>query len=274
MAARGGRRLAPFLLGALLLTATAGPLRAGPVVRVEPTATIVDPGDLFEIAIRIDAGVDTMSNFQIFLTFDTDVIEFVTALEGSLYTETGHQTWFYFAEVVPGSLEVFDVIFPALSFILPPGELARVRFHAVADGFSDIRIAQANLKDILRNPVSDVSVLHGYVCVGDAATDVEGGEAIRLGWGLGPPTPNPTRGPTVLRLTRPIRAPGSEGGRLSVYDAAGRLVRNLAAARSPGISLVEWDGTTDRGAPLPSGVYFVRLETSAGALTRSVVLLR
>jgi flagellar hook assembly protein FlgD len=35
----------------------------------------------------------------------------------------------------------------------------------------------------------------------------------------------------------------------------------------------EWSGRSDDGTPLSRGVYFVRLETTAGALSRNVVLL-
>jgi len=35
-----------------------------------------------------------------------------------------------------------------------------------------------------------------------------------------------------------------------------------------------WDGRTDRGERAASGVYFCRLETGAGELSRKVVLLK
>lgn len=73
--------------------------------------------------------------------------------------------------------------------------------------------------------------------------------------------PNPARGPCTLRFSLAAAAPGS----LVVYDAAGRLVRTLAAGPfARGATSVRWDGRDDAGRPLPRGVYFARLR--AGAL--------
>ena len=62
-------------------------------------------------------------------------------------------------------------------------------------------------------------------------------------------------------------------GRLKIYDALGRLVREfLMEAAKPG-PLV-WDGTDERGRRLPGGVYFVRLEHGGSTETKKVILLR
>ena len=83
--------------------------------------------------------------------------------------------------------------------------------------------------------------------------------------------PNPFNPSTTIAFDLPVRAEA----RLSVYDAAGRLVRRLAAGElSPGRHEVRWDGLDDAGRPAASGVYFCRLR--AGKETRSIrlVLLR
>ena len=62
-------------------------------------------------------------------------------------------------------------------------------------------------------------------------------------------------------------------GRLKVYDALGRLVREFPKeAVKPG-PLV-WDGRDERGRRLPGGVYFLRFEYGAGCETRKAVLVR
>ncbi len=63
--------------------------------------------------------------------------------------------------------------------------------------------------------------------------------------------------------------------RLDVFDVRGRLVRTLVAGNRPGGLLrVDWDGTDERGRSLPSGVYFGRLETTAGTESRTLHLIR
>ena len=53
---------------------------------------------------------------------------------------------------------------------------------------------------------------------------------------------------------------------LSVYDACGRLVKNLVSTREEsGSRVILWDGKDSTGRKVPSGVYFCRLQ--AGSLT-------
>ncbi len=83
--------------------------------------------------------------------------------------------------------------------------------------------------------------------------------------------PNPFNPSTTIAFDLPVRAEA----RLAIYDAAGRLVRRLAAGElSPGRHELRWDGLDDAGRPAASGVYFCRLR--AGKETRSIrlVLLR
>jgi hypothetical protein len=62
---------------------------------------------------------------------------------------------------------------------------------------------------------------------------------------------------------------------LAVYDVTGRLVRSLVEdTQAPGRYAVDWDGRTDAGEVVSSGVYWARLETAEGfrAATKMVVL--
>ncbi len=62
---------------------------------------------------------------------------------------------------------------------------------------------------------------------------------------------------------------------LEVYDIAGRLVRTLFQGRlSAGPHAVAWDGTTASGARAATGIYRYRLRTSAGEVSRNMILIR
>ncbi len=83
--------------------------------------------------------------------------------------------------------------------------------------------------------------------------------------------PNPFGPSTSISLLLPSRSRGS----VSIYDAAGRLVRTLAGGEfAAGASAVAWDGRDGGGRPVASGVYFARLETDCGASSSKLVLLR
>jgi len=82
-------------------------------------------------------------------------------------------------------------------------------------------------------------------------------------------TPNPSSGPTSIRFALPAESPV----RLTIHDVAGRRVRTLVdRGMNAGAHSETWDGRDDRGALVPSGLYFVRLE--AGGDSRFQRLLR
>lgn len=59
---------------------------------------------------------------------------------------------------------------------------------------------------------------------------------------------------------------------LRLFDASGRLVRELLRdAMIEGRQVVTWEGDDGAGRSVPSGVYFARLETAAGARVQRVV---
>ncbi len=83
--------------------------------------------------------------------------------------------------------------------------------------------------------------------------------------------PNPFRASTTISFTLPEDSEVSIG----VYDLAGRKVKSLASGRrGAGGHEVPWDGTNDSGRRAASGVYFVRLESGRGSVTRTLSLVR
>jgi len=69
--------------------------------------------------------------------------------------------------------------------------------------------------------------------------------------------PNPANPATSIQFFVPAQA---ERLTLDIVDAAGRVRRRLTAGGvAPGSHLVDWDGNDQRGAHVPSGVYFIAL---------------
>ncbi len=83
--------------------------------------------------------------------------------------------------------------------------------------------------------------------------------------------PNPFNPMTTISYQVPVTVPV----RLRLYDVAGRLVVTLVDdVVDAGRHAVRWDGRTQAGAALGSGVYFVRLEAPGFTEVREVTLVR
>jgi hypothetical protein len=85
------------------------------------------------------------------------------------------------------------------------------------------------------------------------------------------PSPNP-----CFRETR-VAFSLARGGRarVAVFDIAGRTVRILADKLfTSGRHTVLWDGRESTGVRAESGIYFCRLNTSEGSISRKMMLLR
>jgi len=92
-----------------------------------------------------------------------------------------------------------------------------------------------------------------------------------LRFALLPASPNPFRNMTKITFTIPKRA----HVKLGIYDVSGRLVRklvdgNLAAGRYT----LRWHGKSSTGTRIASGIYFVRLQSDLGTVTRKLILMR
>jgi hypothetical protein len=62
---------------------------------------------------------------------------------------------------------------------------------------------------------------------------------------------------------------------LAVYDVNGRLVKTVHEGDLPaGNHSIIWNGTSDSGAQVSSGIYFYRLQSEDGTISKSMVLLK
>ncbi len=91
------------------------------------------------------------------------------------------------------------------------------------------------------------------------------------GFALTRPAPNPAGSFTRFDLA----VPRAGVVRVTVHDAAGRLVRSLWDGETPaGVRTFTWDGRDVADRPAASGVYFVRAEGPDGRSTQRIALRR
>lgn len=83
--------------------------------------------------------------------------------------------------------------------------------------------------------------------------------------------PNPADGDATIAWHPPAPSPL----RVTVYDVAGRRVRDLLAADgAAGAGMIAWDGRDGAGLPAPGGVNFVRLQAGDDIALHRLVRLR
>jgi len=84
-------------------------------------------------------------------------------------------------------------------------------------------------------------------------------------------SPNPFNPRTEISFSLPSR----QDVTLRIYNVEGRLVRTLLqGVQEAGLRTVVWAGKDDQGNQTASGLYFYRLVTDSGTLTRKMTLLK
>lgn len=127
-----------------------------------------------------------------------------------------------------------------------------------------------------QNQLLEVKAESGFFVVG-SPSGVESGAGVPASFALLPNYPNPFRAaqgdPEGTVIT--FALPQPERASLVVYDLLGREVRTLLHAYvGAGWHRVSWEGTDQRGVPVPAGVYLYRLEAGGRVSTRRLSVMR
>jgi hypothetical protein len=94
--------------------------------------------------------------------------------------------------------------------------------------------------------------------------------AAPLAFRMYPARPNPVAARTVVAFDLPEQA----RVRAALYDVTGRLVRVLVEETLPGGRHQRpWDGRNQSGRPVPSGIYFLRLDAGTHHSHQKIVVV-
>jgi hypothetical protein len=112
--------------------------------------------------------------------------------------------------------------------------------------------------------------VYSAVVQGELPTDAAG--APSYGMVVVENAPNPFNPETVITFRTPSAGPVS----LHIYDAAGRLVRAVLSDRmlDQGPHRFSWNGKSESGRAVPSGIYIAKLRVGTGAVSRKLVVAR
>ena len=110
------------------------------------------------------------------------------------------------------------------------------------------------------------------ICEADAAAAVgdQNGDSM-FGDGILENYPNPLTHSTQVRYANPVAGETT----IDVYDISGRHVRSLVDAYLPaGMEFATWDGRNSAGIRVPSGLYFLRLQSGPIIRSKRIAVLR
>jgi hypothetical protein len=255
----------------LVLLLLASPAFAAPTVFIAPDSLVVMPGQEFQLSIRVDAAVDTISAFLVEFVFDPDVLELINAEEGSLFANCGYPTFFHWDVLSDGWHSCNDVILGYMTYTLCPGELVQCEFRARYYGETPIEFTYVDLRDIRREPIVPVHRTGAVVWVDDGTgVHDDGTPGAQLPTLRASPNPFTLATQMEIELPWPDRLP-----RVEIFDVSGRLVAEPSVApHEPCVWRASWDGTGRGGVPLPSGTYFVHLWSGGRSARKSLTLVK
>lgn len=213
-----------------------------------------------EAADRIEArvtaqGSGRVQGMSVHLEWNPDVVEPVASRGGELLARQSGVA----LSGVPGNVDI-ALRGRRATGLGGEGVLATVEFRRIAPGDAGIHIAAVQALDNQSRPV-EVAI------AGQARPQVAAPpRSVVLG-----NVPNPFNPATLISFSLAASGPME----LGVYSLSGRLVKTLErGTREAGVHAMRWDGTDERGMPVASGLYMVRLRAAGASSARSIVLLK
>jgi hypothetical protein len=224
----------------------ASPVASRDEVTVDAPAS-VSAGQTFVALVRM-RGAGAVQGLSAQLGWDAAVAEPVGMEPGELIT--GQNGVVFSAR--PGNVDA--AVLGTGRAIAGEGVVARVTFRALANGKPNVTLAALDARS-----------------TSNQRLDLGRGVETPRTTVLMPVAPNPFRSSPTLAFAMSQAGPVE----LAVYSVDGRRVRTLVKeTREAGVYRMSWDGTDDRGATQPAGLYFVRLVTAQGRSTRTMAMLK
>jgi hypothetical protein len=225
----------------------------------------------FHVSLDVGA-VDSLRGFQVYLSYDSTMIDFDSALPGDLL-EPPPPLWWYVVEESPRLVRIEGVILGPDLFVNGPGELAELHFTCLVDsGVTEIEFEEWHVWDVNTDELYPIAVDDGLLIIDWHLQEVPEGlptaAAPRLI--LGPARGSPGSAPSfrcTVGATAHLRA--------IVYDICGRAMCELTPrSLDAGAFRIDWDGRDAMGRPAAPGIYLMRVSTGKVRATGKIVLVR
>jgi hypothetical protein len=166
---------------------------------------------------------------------------------------------------VLGSGGIFNVDVTSFTVDVGSSQAVNISFSPQTQGNYD-----GWIQFVSNDPVNDT--LNVYV-QGSAkqVTGIAEGEELPRTFAVSPNYPNPFNPSTMIKY----QLPQTSDVKLAIYNVLGQRVRTLVDARiEAGYHSVEWDGNTDSGAKVASGIYIYRFSAGNYLKVQKMILMK
>ncbi|MFT5377833.1 MAG: hypothetical protein ACI906_004674, partial [Candidatus Latescibacterota bacterium] len=215
------------------------------------------PGRVFEVTAKATGMSDVMA-YELVLGFDPEKVKLLPSqavVEGNVFANNSRGALF-FSNAEPGRVEVASGRIGRDWSASGDAELVTVRFMALSDNPGEIEILGGQLVN---------SAYLGTVM------RVEKAQALPLAAALHQNFPNPFNPSTEIHFDIPT----ARNVELRIYNQLGQTVRTLVDNRmKAGSYRLKWDGRTEAGHSVSSGVYFYSLEAGDFSQIRKMTLVK
>jgi hypothetical protein len=249
-----------ILCAALLAAVAPAPASTASLVLVPDDEA---PGLGATVTIEVNLDATEIGCFSFSVEYDPVILDYLGASEGQLFSESTELTFFSDDVDEQGWPQPNDCLLGFGTAVTGPGTVATLSFLVLSEAATAVTLRNPILRDVDRLPIDGVADVTTFL--NTSATSSPRG--LRVPDLMAAPNPSSSQMALVLS-----GSPDADRGRASIFDTAGRLVRELEWPA--GQQRIQWDGRDLDGNPVANGVYLARFESSARTATTRIVRIR
>ena len=215
----------------------------------------------FDVDLYLDNRDDLAKALIGEVTYDPTMLEYVSTVEGKDLAASQLPVFFK-ALTSPKQISVSAAVLGNGSTIDGSGLIATISFRVLGTGKTTVQLTKAVVRDKDNNNLVGENIqLPGTEAVVDVPATYE----------IAQNQPNPFNPETVIKYALPNATQVS----IRIYNIVGQLVKTLVDDYQPaGQHQVVWNGTSENGERVASGIYLYRFVTPDHQQTLKMTLLK
>ncbi|MEJ2536006.1 MAG: Ig-like domain-containing protein, partial [Calditrichia bacterium] len=220
----------------------------------------IKAGDEFEVSVDLENNADLVKGLNLSIQFDQDKLKFL-GIQSAENLGVDKGLTFFASRRNGNKSEINLAALGSGTCIKGSGQIAVLEFRLLESGNLDLEFSEAEVRDAKNQPLA--AVKNGLQVI--TAAQIPGY------YSLGQNRPNPFNMETEIAYELP------ENGfvDLTIYNILGQKIRSLVSQyQDAGTYRVGWDGRSDWGSEVASGVYFYLLKTGRFSETKKMILLK